>query len=251
MSRFVKAIVLTALFASHGAWAVCTADINMFGRKVLNVAASDDSGQETVSEAATLAYLHKMMDQRSQGNELSHTTAQGLTWSEALSFCANLISGAHIDGQANISESSQRLYNDWRLPSLDEWLAACHTQGSELKLHLEESGDWYKENKLHPLREWIPAGACNNESNADSLWWINRHSAETEEGEDLLYHGELPTDIRDAQTTHVDPLHHVHSPEPKGVVRNIAYGYPEAWSPTTSAIKKIKGDEKLAVRCIR
>ncbi len=248
MTRLVDAMALTAaLFTAHGAWAACTADIDMQGGKVLNVAVTDDAGQRSVSEAATLAYLQQIMNERSRGNMLSHATQKDLTWGEALNFCANLVSTAASDDNA---EAPQRFYNDWRLPTLDEWLAGCHAQGSEAKVHLAESGEWYNENKVYPRREWIPAGACKQDD-ADNLWWINRHSAETVEGKDMLYHGAEPTDIRDARTTHVDPLHHAYAPEPAGIVRNVANGYPEAWSPTSSAIKKIQGGEKLSVRCVR
>jgi hypothetical protein len=236
-----------ALFTAHGAWAACTADIDMQGGKVLNVAVTD-AGHQSVSEAATLAYLQQIMDDRSRGNMLSHATQKDLTWGEALNFCANLVSTAASDDAA---EASQRLYNDWRLPTLDEWLASCHAQGSEAKVNLEETGEWYKENKVHPRRTWVPAGACKLENDADALWWINRHSAETVAGEDMLYHGAEPTDIRDARTTHVDPLHHAYAPEPEGMVRNVVNGYPEAWNPTSAAIQKIEGNAKLSVRCVR
>lgn len=252
MSRLFNAAVLTVLFIVHNAWAVCESDIDMQGKRVLDVAVLDEDGRETVSEAATLAYLKEVMDQRSRGNELSHMTRAGLTWAEAHSFCATLVSPAVPNPGEESAASQLRLYNDWRLPALNEWLASCHAQGSRAKLDLAgKRGRWYKEERIHPERKWYPAGVCHSPDDTDSLWWINSHTTETQEGEDLLYHGALPTDIRDARTTHIDPLHHIYAPEPEGVVRNIVYGYPEAWNPTSAAIRKVSGDQKHSVRCVR
>ncbi len=248
MRKFINAIVLAALFTTtHSAWSVCSKDIDMKGNRVLNVVAPDSD----VSEAATVAYLRKVMDNRSQGNMLSDSARQGVTWAEALSFCANLQSAA-ADNLNDPVESPARLYSDWRLPAQEEWLAACQAQGSELKLDFAgKDASWYKENRTHPRRIWLVEGICAN-NNDGTFWWINRHSTETQAGGgDLLFHGLEATDIFDERTKEVDPLHHPRVPEPDGTIKNVAYGYPEAWNPLTSEIKKIRGDEKLAVRCVR
>ncbi len=246
MSRLINAVVLVALFAAHNVWAACASDIDMEGNRVLNVAVTGSD----VSEAATVAYLQKVMDERSQGNMLSGRAQQDMTWAEALSFCANLVSAA-ADNPVSPVESPGRVYSDWRLPALEEWLAACRAQGSELKLDFAgKDAASYKASRTHPARTWLPKGVCKNDDEK-TFWWVNRHSTETKEGEDLLFHGLEATDIRDPKTEKIDLLHHVYAPEQAGLVKNVAYGYPEAWNSTSSEIQKIRGDQKLAVRCVR
>ena len=241
MSKFVGLILFAGLFMVNGVWAACTENVDMQGGRILNLTMDNDS---VPSEGATAEYLKKVVEMRGNGSTFSASFKNNLTWSEANAYCNDLESFPLSRENEMLNE---RLYNNWRLPTLSEWMHGCYMQGSSVQVYVEEGANDYLERREQPRRSWEPAGVCGErhfgaESVETVSWWTKRHSAETEAGDRVIF---------EDGTNTVDPIYKATPPEADGIIRNVAFGLPQTWNPITSTVERVRGDEKKAVRCIR
>jgi len=235
-------ILIAGLLATQNVWAACLQDIDMQDHGILNVTMEDN---DNPSEAVTVEYVKKLTGMRGDGVTMSRASASGLNWAEAHKYCSELESPAVVNERVTQSAIPHRVYKDWRLPTLGEWMGACYAQGTVAELLVEQPRKYYIANKIHPERIWTPKGVCQDSAQVDSeafYWWINRHSTETEAGEDFVY---------DNPPDGYDPVYDVIAPEPDALIKSVRYGKPWAWNPDSANIKKVSGSETMQVRCVR
>ena len=239
MSKFVVATLFAGLMTAQGAWAACIQDIDMQGHGIKNLTVMGADVEPT--EAATAAYVNVVTGQRGDGLTLSYAVQTDVTWSEAMQYC-NTLSSTAVDNQGqNIEET---VYEDWRLPTLEEWSNACYMQGAKTTINIEQEPIYYMERQEHPERVWTPAGACGGTGPDATFWWINRHSSERLGGDYVPF--ELNSGLKDA-------IYKATPPEADGIVRNVKHGHPWVWNPSTveAEVKQVDGDQVYSVRCVR
>ena len=239
MSKFVVATLFAGLMTAQGAWAACIQDIDMQGHSIKNLTVMGVDSEP--SDAATVAYIKAVTSQRGDGLTLSQATETNVTWFEAMQYCNDLSSTALDNQGQNIA---QTIYEDWRLPTLEEWSNACYAQGAKTTINVVEEPADYLERKEHPERVWTPAGACGGTQPNTTFWWVNRHSSEKTADSPVSF---------ELNTRTVDAIYKASPPEADGVVRNVKFGHPWAWNPSTSdaEVKQVDGDETYSVRCVR
>lgn len=239
MSKFVVAALFAGLFMVQGVWAACTADLDMQGYGINNLKMSD--GDSVPSDAATVEYIKAVAQKRGDGLTLSQSTGTDLTWLEAIQYCNNLESYA-LSNAGEVLEHTK--HNDWRLPTLEDWSNACYVQGATTEVHVLEDIENYFERNEHPERTWKPAGVCGVTSPDTTFWWVNRHTAEKPEGDYVPF---------EKNSGLLDAVYKAAPPEADDVVRNVKYGRPWVWNPSTSKaeLKQVRGNETFSARCIR
>ena len=116
MKKLLSAAAIAASLVSTGAYAACSADINMGGNQITNTTMT---ALGTSSEVATKAYVDNLMAGSNPVLELSaQSTTAVSNFGGALAYCVNLG-----------GDSTDR---PWRLPTMEELLVAAssHTDGS-------------------------------------------------------------------------------------------------------------------------
>ena len=116
MKKLLTAAAIAATMASTGAWAACSADIDMGGNKITGASMS---ALGTSSEVATKSYVDNLMAGTNPVLELSAESGAAVgSFGAALAHCVGLT-----------GDSADR---PWRLPTMEELLVAAssHTDGS-------------------------------------------------------------------------------------------------------------------------
>lgn len=154
--------LLVTFFASHTAWASCSINLDMGGNKVTNVTMTHI---ETPSELATKSYVDFIL-QGEAGLMASPSSLKYASVSEAAEYCANLESPAINDSNEIVPGI---VYNDWRIPSLEELVGLCLRQGSQIVYEhdktLYEANNGEEEELLYSHEEfsskWVANGICD------------------------------------------------------------------------------------------
>ena len=117
MKKLLTAAALAASLASTGAYAACSADIDMGGNQITNTTMTALGASR---EVATKAYVDNLMAGSNPVLELS-TEMTAANFGAAMKACVDLV-GDTADGGSR----------PWRMPTLDELLVAAssHTDGS-------------------------------------------------------------------------------------------------------------------------
>ena len=111
MKKLLTAAALAASLASTGAYAACSADIDMGGNQITNTTMT---ALGTSSEVATKAYVDNLMAGSNPVLELSAESSVLNNFGEATAYCVAL-AGDEANGGSR----------PWRLPTLEELLVAA------------------------------------------------------------------------------------------------------------------------------
>ena len=111
MKKLLTAAALAASLASTGAYAACSADIDMGGNQITNTTMT---ALGTSSEVATKAYVDNLMAGSNPVLELSTGSPVLNNFGEATKYCVGL-PGDEANGGSR----------PWRLPTLEELLVAA------------------------------------------------------------------------------------------------------------------------------
>ena len=124
MKKLLTAAALAASLASTGAYAACSADIDMGGNQITNTTMT---ALGTSSEVATKAYVDNLMAGANPVLELSDALGALADFGDALAYCVSL-AGDTADGGSR----------PWRLPTFEELLVAAssHTDISASTAYL-------------------------------------------------------------------------------------------------------------------
>ena len=207
-----------ALLVSQSVSAACFGDLEMHGSRITELAGSvvmDETGN-AANKTYVDNYIAKLDENRRNGTMVSQEHSSG-TWYEAQNYCNELISSAVMPDGTSTESPSESSYDDWHLPSREEWLSVCLHQDSKLD---------YTE------KTWVPNGLCSEKTSDDNGFWTSN------------YH--LTTPIGWVED---EPWHEVSPYLDKYDI--LVLGSPETFDPSTGASMRIRPMLNRDIRCVR
>ena len=109
MKKLLTLAAVAAMTVSTGAWAACSANIDMGQMSIMNIDPTYASGDEYDGEVATKTYVDAVAG--GAASEITPRRAAVAGLPQAVQQCANLDFEGHTD---------------WRLPTMDEIMNLCH-----------------------------------------------------------------------------------------------------------------------------